>query len=335
MSDGARRASEARLDSLREEGSRLGAGGGAVAGAGVRAAGGPLPPAAGAVGYYGRPALKPPVWTWEIPLYFFVGGVAGAAGVLALAAQLGGEGELARSALWTALFGLVASAALLVSDLGRPRRFLHMLRVFKWRSPMSVGVWVLTAYGAAVGTALGLVLAGGNPAGRLLLGALAVSAALGALVATYTGVLLAATAVPAWNVHRGTLPLHFGVAALGSAAALLELLGHGAPALPLIGLASAAIETAVGARVELRRSGPRDRALREGRPGLLLRSAGVLSGPLALGLRLGGLGTAAAWAFLLGALLSRFGWVEAGRASASDPAAALARVPLSGSPPSR
>ena len=101
-------------------------------------------------GYYGHPVLKAPVWTWEIPVYFFVGGLAGASGVLALAANLAGESRLAVAALWVALFGIIASAALLVSDLGRPARFLYMLRVFKWRSPMSVGVWLLSVYGLVV-----------------------------------------------------------------------------------------------------------------------------------------------------------------------------------------
>ena len=156
----------------------------------------------------------------------------------------------------------------------------------------------------------------------LLLG-LATCALTGALVCTYTGVLLAVTAIPAWHSHRTSLPLHFGIAALGSAAALLELLGHAVPALPRLGLAAALAETLLGVWFELVRQGPRDRALRRGRAGLLLRGSAVLAGPLSLTLRLTGPATAAAASFLTGALLSRFGWVEAGRASALDPESVL------------
>ena len=82
-------------------------------------------------GYYGLPLLKPPVWTWEVPAYFFVGGGAGAAAVIAAAARLsGGRDELARDARWIAAVGGAIAPPLLISDLGRPERFLNMLRVF-------------------------------------------------------------------------------------------------------------------------------------------------------------------------------------------------------------
>src|SRR5581483_8123899 len=107
-----------------------------------------LPPPAEAVGYYGLPVLKAPVWTWEIPLYFFVGGTAGAAAVLAAAYAMFGQAPLvARRARWIALAGGLLSPVLLISDLGRPERFLNMLRVFKWRSPMSMGSWILAVFG--------------------------------------------------------------------------------------------------------------------------------------------------------------------------------------------
>jgi len=284
-------------------------------------------PPAREVGYYGRPVLKPPVWTWEVPVYLFVGGIAGMSAVIAFAARVaGGEDGIVRTSLWIAVGGALASALLLVSDLGRPTRLLHMLRVLKWRSPMSVGVWVLSAFGGLVTAALALVLAGpgeGGWRGALLWLALGGGAVTGALLSTYTGVLLAATAVPAWNAHRGTLPVHFGVVALGSAAALLELLGHPAGALHALGLAAASVETAIGAWIEVHRHGDRDRALRTGRAALLLRGSGALAGPVSLVLRVGGLRAWAAAAFLLGALVSRFGWLEAGRASTRDPRAAL------------
>src|SRR5438270_5344811 len=99
-------------------------------------------------GYYGLPFLKEPVWTWEVPSYFFVGGAAGAAAVLGAAAQItGADRDLVSDARWIAAAGSALSAPLLIGDLGRPGRFLNMLRVFKLQSPMSVGAWTLTAFG--------------------------------------------------------------------------------------------------------------------------------------------------------------------------------------------
>ena len=89
--------------------------------------------------YRDAPLVKPPVWTWEIPLYFFIGGAAGVAAVIAAAAYFSGGGAhaaLARDAKWIAVIGALASPALLISDLGRPARFVYMLRVIKLQSPM-------------------------------------------------------------------------------------------------------------------------------------------------------------------------------------------------------
>src|ERR671939_1117258 len=97
--------------------------------------------------YYGRPVIKEPVWEWEIPWYFFAGGLAGASSGLALVARLAGNDRLARRALLTALGGATVSPVLLIRDLGRPDRFYNMLRVFKPTSPMSMGTWILTSFG--------------------------------------------------------------------------------------------------------------------------------------------------------------------------------------------
>src|SRR5919199_1448328 len=99
--------------------------------------------------YYGRPVLKEPVWEWEIPWYFFAGGLAGASSGLSLVARLAGNERLARRALLAALGGATVSPVLLISDLGKPERFYNMLRVVKPTSPMSVGTWVLFASGTA------------------------------------------------------------------------------------------------------------------------------------------------------------------------------------------
>jgi len=157
----------------------------------------------------------------------------------------------------------------------------------------------------------------------ILMGSMAAAAVLGALLATYTGVLLGATAVPVWNRHRRLLPMHFGVTGLGSAAALVELVGPRLPALFALGLCAAALETLLLLLQESSRHGAADRALRRGRAAWAVRGAALLTGPGALALRLGELVTAAAIVFLAGALLGRYGWLWAGRASALDPQAAL------------
>ena len=343
---------EERLDELRGQAEREGR----VDAPGVKAVGGPVPdtratgaggpvPASGATaagrpvrdaggegaGYYGRPALQAPVWTWEIPVYFFVGGIAGSSAVIAWAARLTGAGvELQRVALWVSLACTVASAVLLIFDLGRPARFLHMLRVFKWRSPMSVGVWVISAFGCFVTLAvigIELIAQGADSGLAVVLTTLGTwgAAPLGAIVATYTGVLIGATVVPAWNLHRGTLPLHFGIAGFGSAAAVLELWGFQIEALWMLGLLAASVETLVGLTIELDRNGAADRALRAGSAGTMLRGSGLLAGPVSLVLRMVGFTQLAAISFLVGSLVSRFGWLNAGRASARDPEAALER----------
>ena len=329
------RPSEDRLDALKEEARRTGH----VADAGVTIVGGPIPRGAAEIGtaprgYYGQPIVKPPVWTWQIGLYLFVGGTAGMSGVLALAGVLSGQPlAFLRTALWVGFAGAVVSPGLLVWDLGRPTRFLNMLRVFKWRSAMSMGVWTLVLFSGFVGSALFVVEGRGflaDVAIPSILQQIAVlifvsgAAVFGAVLATYTGVLLGATAVPAWSAHHKLLPFHFGIVGLGSAAAVLELLGFRLASLSAIGLTIAAAETGVGAWIELNRASVTARALHEGAPGLLLRAAGLLTGPVAFALRLLGLVPAAAVCFVVGAVLSRYGWVFAGRASARDPEETIA-----------
>src|SRR6266571_5071929 len=234
---------EARLDALREEAGRTGV----VRDRGIPIAGGPIPPAATApVAYYGQPIVKPPVWTWQIGLYFFVGGTAGMSGVLALAGLLTGQPlAFVRAALALAFAGAVLSPILLIADLGRPTRFLNMLRVFKWRSAMSMGVWTLLLFSGFAASARLLTERSGlltqlgvSPiAQRGLAFIFTIGTALfGVVLATYPGVLLGATAIPAWSAHHRLLPFHFGVVALGSAGATLELLGFRMAALNAIGL---------------------------------------------------------------------------------------------------
>lgn len=254
--------------------------------------------------YYDLPLLKPPVWTWEVPTYFFVGGAAGAAAVLGIAAQISGADEdLVRDARWIAAIGATLSAPLLIADLGRPERFLNMLRVFKPQSPMSVGAWTLAVFGAS-STAAVII-----PIKSLRNTAAAVSALTGLVMSSYTGVLLGATAIPVWKRHVELLPSHFAASGLASAVSLLELRGHRSDALNALALGASLFEGISGYAVEERTA--------------LLRISEALSGSVPFLLRLFGKRKAAAAATLLGSLITRFAWVEAGKRSAKDAKTAL------------
>lgn len=301
---------------------------------GNRPAGAPFPQASPENGYYQIPLLKQPPWTWEIPLYFFVGGAAGAAAVIgAIASYTGADRELVRDARWIAAAGSVISPALLVSDLGRPERFLAMLRVFKPQSPMSVGVWTLVGFSTgAFATAFAGHLRdryGPSLPLRVIENAgQAASLAFGLPFSNYTGVLIGATAVPVWNRNAGDLPLHFGASGLGAAVGLLELLGHRkSRALQALGLGAAIFETLEGVHIESRDREYLD-PLKHGPSGWITRTGGVLAGPVPTMLRVASLLTNqerserfrkwASWSAVAGSLVTRIAWVYAGRVSARD-----------------
>ena len=293
------------------------------------------PNAPASTGYYGRPLLKAPVWTWEVPAYFFAGGTAGAAAVIAwIASVVHGDATLARDARWIAVAGALVSPALLISDLGRPSRFLNMLRVFKRQSPMSVGAWALVAFSGAAFAAAGIDIARSANVGlsATVLGvagamADAAAAATGLLLATYTGVLIGATAIPVWSRYVRMLPMLFGVSGLGAAVSVLELLGHHTQNLNWIGIGVAAFEAGCGLLIELD-SHPAARPLHNGRSGAVLRLGGGLIGPVSLMFRIMSLAIpslrpAAAAVMIAGALITRIGWILAGRDSAADWKSAL------------
>jgi formate-dependent nitrite reductase membrane component NrfD len=167
--------------------------------------------------YYGRPIIKEPVWKAEVPAYMFTGGLAGASSVLHVAAELAGNERLAKTSLYIGAAGDLVSPVLLISDLGRPERFLNMLRVFKITSPMSVGSWVLFVSGTASSTAAALELLGALKPVKVAAGV--VAALVGPALATYTGTLLANTAVPVWHEARHELPWLYGASASASAGA--------------------------------------------------------------------------------------------------------------------
>jgi Polysulfide reductase len=167
--------------------------------------------------YYGRSILKEPVWQPEIPTYFFTGGIAGGCSLLHGFARLTGRERLSKTALYVGTAAELVSPALLVSDLGRPERFLNMFRVFKVTSPMSVGSWILGVSSGASATASLLELLGKLK--PLKVAAEAVSFVTGPPLATYTGTLLAQTSIPVWHEARQELPALFGASAAASAGA--------------------------------------------------------------------------------------------------------------------
>jgi len=205
--------------------------------------------------YYGRPVIKEPVWTWEIPTYFFTGGLAGASAVLSSAAALAGNDKLARTALYVGAAADLVSPALLISDLGRPERFHHMFRVVKVTSPMNVGSWVLLFSGGASTTAALLDLAGRLR--RVRTAAAIVSTLSGPPLATYTGVLISDTAVPAWHEARRELPWVFGASAAASAGAAASMFVRPRDAAPARRLAVAGVlaEGALMQAMQLRLGG--------------------------------------------------------------------------------
>jgi formate-dependent nitrite reductase membrane component NrfD len=171
--------------------------------------------------YYGRPIVKEPVWQPEIPFYFFTGGVAGGCAVLHGFARVAGHEQLAKTALYVGAAADAVSPLLLISDLGRPERFLNMLRVFKVTSPMSVGSWILFVSSGASNTAAALELLGVLKPVKWA--AELVSFVAGAPLATYTGTLLADTSIPVWHEARHELPWLFGASSSASAGAATAL----------------------------------------------------------------------------------------------------------------
>jgi formate-dependent nitrite reductase membrane component NrfD len=318
--------SEDRLDALRDEAARTGK----VQAAGVTPAASPLRTPAQSVGYHNLPLLKAPTWTWQVPLYLFAGGVSGTSAVIALVAHTAGDAGLVRAALWIAFGGVLVSPPLLIADLGKPNRFLNMLRVFKLRSVMSVGAWTLSVFGSAIALALvchELILAGYSYSPLLGLEWLAeIFAALtGLILASYTSVLLGVTAIPVWSENRRLIPAVFLAGGVGSASALLELLGFLVPATQFIGIVASSVETVIAIGIELRGRYV-DKPLREGSVGWLVRCGGILAGPVALVFRtFWGHAPAvryiAAFCFIAGALISRYAWIAAGHVSSRDPEA--------------
>ncbi len=273
--------------------------------------------------YHGQPVIKEPVWRWEIPVYFFTGGVGGASAGLAYLSELRGEDLLARRAWSVALGSLTVSPALLISDLGRPGRFLNMLRMFKVTSPMSVGSWILAGSGTATGVAAVNAWTGWFP--RAAKVAKPAAALLGLPLSTYTAALLANTAVPVWHHSYRLLPLVFGSGAALSAGGIAVAVTppERARAARRLALGAAVLE---GPLMELMvlGLGKHGHAYRHGAAvaSAQLSRACIVTGGMLLYRRGGSSRRAAAAAgalLSLGALATRWSVFRAGFRSAGDP----------------
>jgi hypothetical protein len=285
----------------------------AIREASERARTGPLPD------QVNGPLIKAPVWTWEVPLYFWFGGIAAGASFVALACDLAGDEKSAAVARKVALGALGPSPVLLILDLGRPERFCNMLRIFKPRSPMSMGAWALTVFGNLAAAAVGADLLGRRREARALGAA---NAVVGGYLGSYTGVLLASTAVPVWARSRLFLgPIFVSTAAATGAAACRLTLRlpdehPTARALSRVQTGAMAAELALSV-VNERRLGPLAAGLEVGRPGKLFKAAkwAVRAG---LALQVARRQHAASAHFLAAGLLFRYAWVGAGPLSARD-----------------
>jgi hypothetical protein len=295
----------------------------------------PMVPPAEFRSYYGRPVVKAPVWHHDIAAYLFTGGLAAGSALLAAGGDATGRPALRRAGRVTALGAILASTYFLVNDLGRPARFHHMLRVAKPTSPMSVGTWILTAFGTAAGAAAAAESAPLLPErgllglARKLLPPIGTAGQYGAAVAapalaTYTAVLLADTATPSWHAAYPELPFVFAGSALASGAAIGLIAAPADQAGPArrMAICGAALELYGVRRVETSK-GILSEPYREGRPGRLLRAARALTvagvAGAVLGRRSRVVSALSGLSLLTASAATRFGIFDGGVASAKDP----------------
>jgi len=309
-------------------GANTGPGGGHQPGGGRRRRGRggeqPMVPEAEFTSYYGKPIINQPTWQApDIPGYLFLGGLAGAGSVVAAGAQVTGRLGLARASKTGSAVAAGVSLVALVHDLGRPARFLNMLRTIKVTSPMSVGSWLLSAYGPAASVAAVSDLTGMAP--TLGTAATAAAAVVGPGLACYTAALIANTAVPAWHDGYRYMPFLFASSA-ASAAGGLGLLGapvrENSPVRRLAILAGT-IEVVTTKVMEKRMGLPgqayeQGKARRYGQMAEALTMVGVATTALA-GRRSRVASALAGAALLSGSALTRFAIFEGGLVSARDP----------------
>ncbi|HEY7325023.1 MAG TPA: NrfD/PsrC family molybdoenzyme membrane anchor subunit [Streptosporangiaceae bacterium] len=283
----------------------------------------PVVPRARFESYYGRPVIKEPVWrSPEAPGYLFFGGLAGASSLLGAFAQATGNRELARASKAGAAAAIGLSVGALIVELGRPARFLNMLRVFKVSSPMSVGSWLLASYLPVAAVAGASAVTGRLP--RIGAAASGLAAALGGGVATYTAALLADTAVPVWHEGHREMPYLFAGSAATAAGGLGMLATSPAASRQAMRFAVLGAATELTAKnMLLQRLGEVAEPYQRGRAGRLMETGEVLTAAGLAGAVLSGRSrraTALAGLALLGSsALTRFGIFFAGRTSARDP----------------
>jgi len=277
--------------------------------------------------YYGRPIVKAAVWHHDIAAYLFTGGLAAGSALLAAGGDATGRPALRRAGRLTALGAVGASTYFLINDLGRPMRFVNMLRVAKPTSPMSMGTWIFSAFSAAAGVAAAGEIAPGSV--RRFLAPLGTAgqyaaAATAPALATYTAVLLADTATPSWHEAYPDLPFLFAGSALASGAAVGLIAAPTAQAGPARRMAvlGGALELYAGHRVETGH-GLVSEPYRQGRAGRLLTAARWLTAAGVVGSVLGRrsrvISALSGAALLGGSLATRLGVFEGGQASARDP----------------
>lgn len=294
--------------------------------------GAPVVPDVTFTSYYGRPVVKESPWQDNIPAYLFLGGLAAGSSLLAAGADLTGRTSLRRTGRLGALTAITLSFGALVHDLGKPSRFVNMLRVAKPTSPMSMGTWLLTAYGPAAGVAGMAELSRFLPLPRWVRSLLRLfarpagfgAAALAPALASYTAVLLADTATPAWNAARRELPFVFVGSAAGAAGGLGMIGSSVRDAAPARRLALLGVATEIGAeRVMEQSMGLAAETLHSGRAGQLLQAGKVFTGLGALGALVGArsrlVSVVGGAGLMAGSACTRFAIFEAGQASARDP----------------
>jgi len=192
--------------------------------------------------YYDISLLKAPLWRWEIAWYFFLGGLSAGSFVLSRLGEIVGgkkHRDLTRAATWISAAAAIPCAPLLIHDLGDPKRFHHMLRVFKLSSPMSVGSWTLAGYTSMVCLAairelvkdradigrkdeVASTTAGITMDRAVMMSTDVVGIPLALLLSGYTGVLLSTTANPLWSRNQWIGPM-FSASAVHAAASATRL----------------------------------------------------------------------------------------------------------------
>ena len=305
----------------------------------------------GTAAYYDISLLKAPVWTPEVGLYFFLGGLSSSAFSLARLADRFGRGRyrnVTQAGTLIAALAALPCAPLLIKDLGDPKRFHHMLRVWKPSSPMNLGSWTLTAYtGMGAVAALrellrslrkdapitGIAWVVDETAGVV---ADAAGIPLGLLLAGYTGILLSTTATPIWS-RNSWIGALFSASAVSAGAGAVRLAleaagqeGPGTKALGKVETAARAAEVVAHAGF-LSAAGPLAKPLTEGK-----QRTAYLAGAIGAGIVLPellnrlpvptryrrGFTIAAGALGLVGGFALRMAFVAAGRPSALDPDAA-------------